>query len=77
MDLKKTKWQVYFEKVPRSNLHNYKLASEILADKHNYREFCQNISNAIVSKILPGLFVSIRIPNLRYFQNDIFDLTES
>ena len=49
-------------KVPKSNLH---------------KEFFQNVSNGIISKIHLGLFVSISIPNLRYFQNGIFCFTES
>lgn len=64
-------------KVPKSNLHKHKLASEVLSDQYNYREFFQNVSNGIISKIHLGLFVSISIPNLRYFQNGIFCFTES
>lgn len=47
-------------KVPKSNLHKHKLASEVLSDQYNYREFFQNVSNGIISKIHLGLFVSIK-----------------
>lgn len=75
--LKKNDRYTLSAKVPKSNLHKHKLASEVLSDKYNYREFCQNVSNGIISKIYLGLSVNIRIPNLRYFQNDIFGFTES
>ena len=49
--LKKKDRYTLSAKVPKSNLHKHKLASEVLSDQYNYREFFQNVSNGIISKM--------------------------